>query len=147
MKRYGSGDLTQEIKAKTRIPVIVGPMFLVSGPELVISCSKAGVVGSFPTLNARTPEVLDSWLGEINAALSDESSPSVAPYAANLIVHPTNQRLQTDLDLLIKHRVGFVIASVGSPAPIVAAIKDYDGIVFSDVATVRHARRKLALMA
>lgn len=92
-------------------------MFLVSGPDLVIACSRAGVVGSFPTLNARTGAILDEWLGAITAALA--ASPDAAPFAANLIVHSTNPRIADDLDAVVRHGVPMVIASVGNPAPVV----------------------------
>ena len=89
----GDSGLAAELRAKLALPVLAGPMFLVSGPELVIGCCRAGVVGSFPTLNARTPEILDQWLTRIAAELDAHA----APYATNLIVHATNGRLVEDL--------------------------------------------------
>ncbi|MCC5858966.1 MAG: nitronate monooxygenase [Ectothiorhodospiraceae bacterium] len=139
MARYGSKALAQELRARLRVPVVVGPMFLVSGPELVIGCSRAGVIGSFPTLNARTTGILDTWLSEIRTALAQ--APSAAPYAANLIVHSSNARLMDDVDLVVHHKVEIVIASVGNPASVIPAIKGYGGIVFSDVASIKHAQR------
>lgn len=117
--------------------MLVGPMFLVSGPDLVIACSQAGVAGSFPTLNARTTAILDQWFERITTELK----PGAAPYAANLIVHSTNLRLDEDVDLVVKHKVPLVIASVGNPGRVVAAVKSYGGMVFSDVASLKHARR------
>ena len=133
----GDSSLATKLRAKLRLPVLAGPMFLVSGPELVIACCRAGVAGSFPTLNARTTEILDQWLGRIAA----EVTSGAAPYAANLIVHPTNTRLAEDVDLVVKHRSPLVIASVGNPERVIAAIKGYGGLVFSDVASLKHARR------
>lgn len=133
----GDPAIASTLRAKLVLPVLVGPMFLVSGPELVIACCRAGVVGSFPTLNARTPDILDQWLGKLAADLT----PDAAPYAANLIVHPTNERLPDDLALVVGHKVPLVIASVGNPRPVVDQVHDYGGLVFSDVASVKHARR------
>ncbi len=136
--KFGDADLAQRLGQRLKLPVIAGPMFLISGPDLVIACSSAGVIGSFPTLNARTVEILDEWLGRINAALA---APNVAPYAANLIVHPTNTRLAKDVALVVKHKSPLVIASVGNPTPVTAQVKGYGGLVFSDVASLKHARR------
>jgi len=133
----GDPHLATKLRPQFKLPILVGPMFLVSGPDLVIACSKAGVAGSFPTLNARTTAILDQWLARINAELKNSS----APYAANLIVHPTNTRLEEDLGLVVKYKAPLVIASVGNPNHIVAAVKGYGGLVFSDVASLKHARR------
>lgn len=133
----GDRNLASKLRTQFHLPVMVGPMFLVSGPELVIACSQAGVAGSFPTLNARTTDILDQWLTRITAELK----PGHAPYAANLIVHPTNTRLTDDVALVVKHRSPLVIASVGNPGSVVAAVKGYGGLVFSDVASLKHARR------
>lgn len=136
----GDSTLAARLRAKLTLPVLAGPMFLVSGPELVLGCCKAGVIGSFPTLNARTTEILDQWLGRITAELS----PDAAPYAVNLIVHQTNKRLEADLDLIIKHKAPIVIASVGNPERIIAKVKSYGGLMFCDVASLKHARRAAA---
>jgi nitronate monooxygenase len=112
-------------------------MFLVSGPDLVIASCRAGVAGSFPTLNARTTAILDQWLERITAELQAGG----APHAVNLIVHPTNTRLAEDVALVIKHKPPLVIASVGNPQPVIAAVKGYGGLTFSDVASLKHARR------
>jgi nitronate monooxygenase len=136
--KIGAPDLAQRLRRRLKLPVIAGPMFLVSGPDLVIASSRAGVIGSFPTLNARTVEILDEWLGRINAALA---APNVAPYAVNLIVHPTNTRLAEDVALVVKHKSPMVIASVGNPTPVIRQVKGYGGLVFSDVASLKHARR------
>lgn len=136
MTRLGNRNLAGELRAKLELPAIAAPMFLISGPELVIACCKAGVIGSFPTLNARTPAILDAWLARITAETA-----AAAPFAANLIVHHSNPRLEEDLALVASHRVPLVIASVGSPAGVVAKIHAHGGLVFSDVASLKHARR------
>lgn len=136
--RYGDPKLADALRQRVKLPVIAGPMFLVSGPDLVIACSQAGVVGSFPTLNARTLDILDEWLTRMTQA---SAAQGCAPYAANLIVHPTNTRLMEDVALVAKHRSPLVIASVGNPAPVIAEVKRYGGLVFSDVASLKHAKR------
>jgi nitronate monooxygenase len=133
----GDPHLAAKLRKQFRLPVLVGPMFLVSGPDLVIACSQAGVAGSFPTLNARSTAILDQWLARITSGLRRDD----APYAANLIVHPTNARLEEDLGLVVRHKAPLVIASVGNPGRVVAAVKGYGGLVFSDVASLKHARR------
>lgn len=139
--RRGDAALAGRLKSQLALPVIVAPMFLVSGPDLVIASSRARVMGSFPTLNARTPALLDEWLTRIGDELG--SSPGAAPFAANLIVHRTNPRAADDLAAVVRHRVPIVIASVGSPASVVEAVKGYGGVVFADVASLRHAHRAL----
>ncbi len=119
------------------MPVVVAPMFLVSGPELVVAAVRAGVCGAFPTLNARTPGELDDWL----RLMLEQTRDSAAPVAANLILHPSNPRREVDLDLVVKHQVPWVVASVGSPRPVVDRVHAYGGRVLSDVASVRHARK------
>ncbi len=133
--------LPELFRNRLRVPVVGAPMFLVSRPPLVIAQCKAGVPGSFPTLNARPIEQLDAWLTEISGALEDD--PKAAPYGANLIVHRTNTRLEQDLQLVVKHKVPFVITSVGDPSEIVKHIHGYGGIVFHDVTTVRHAQKAI----
>ena len=105
-----------EIASQLRLPVIVAPMFLVSGPRLVVASCRTGLIGSFPTAYARTSEDLECWLCEIENGIA-QTPPGArkpAPYAANLIVHPTNPRMDDDLDLICKHRVPVVIASAFS---------------------------------
>lgn len=121
-----------------RLPLIAAPMFLVSGPELVVACRRAGVIGAFPTANCRTPEELDGWLARMAS-----DAPEGAPFAANLIVHRTNARLAEDLALVAKHCVPLVIASVGHPGPILDPIHAYGGLVFADVASMRHVEKAL----
>ncbi|WP_370154099.1 NAD(P)H-dependent flavin oxidoreductase [Ferrovibrio sp.] len=136
--QFGSRQLAARFMSRLQLPVIAGPMFLISGPDLVIGCCNAGVVGSFPSLNARTTVLLDEWLTRIAA---ETSGPNAAPYAVNMIVHPSNTRLEEDMMLVEKHKAPLVIASVGSPANIVARVHAYGGLVFSDVASLKHARR------
>lgn len=127
------------------LPAIVAPMFLVSGPRLVSATCKAGLIGSFPSANARTPEEFDGWLSEIEAELEGarklQADAPIAPYAVNLIMHPTNQRRAPDLEIIVAHRVPLVITSVGNPTPAIKAVHAYGGQVFCDVASVRHAQR------
>ncbi|EJM99697.1 2-nitropropane dioxygenase-like enzyme, partial [Herbaspirillum sp. YR522] len=129
------------------LPVIGSPMFLVSGPALVIAQCCAGVVGAFPALNARPQEQLDAWLTEIEGALSDyrlaHPGATVAPYAVNLIVHQSNQRLQEDLATCVRHRVPIVITSLHAPDQVVQQVHAYGGIVLHDVTTLRHARKAI----
>ena len=129
-------------------PVIAAPMFLVSGPHLVIEACKAGIAGTFPTLNARPIEVLDEWLTQINAELgaamaADPQAP-IAPYGVNLILHHSNKRLEQDFELVVKHKVPFVITSLGHPGEVVKAVHAYGGVVFSDVIHAYHAKKAIA---
>ena len=122
-------------------------MFLISGVELVVAACRNGVIGSFPTVNCRSPEQLDEWLGEIESRLgrhSDQTGKPAAPICANLIVHRSNARLEQDLQVLLRHRPEMVITSVGSPAPVLAPLHDAGAIVFADVASIRHAERAVA---
>jgi len=116
------------------LPVIAAPMTSVSGPELVIAACRAGVIGSFPTHNAASPEELDSWLRLIAARAGGG-----APVAPNLVVHRSNARLQADLDCLVRHQVELVITSVGSPAAVVHRLHEIGAQVYADVASLRHA--------
>ena len=127
--------LPEVIQKGLRLPVIAAPMFLVSGPDLVIAACRSGVIGSFPTPNCRTLDDLDEWLERISRETSD-----CAIYAPNLIVHKTNSRLLDDLELIVKYKAPLVIASVGRPDPVLEQIHDYGGLVFADVASLRHAR-------
>lgn len=136
--QLGSRALATRLSSQLQLPVIAGPMFLISGPDLVIACCNAGIVGSFPSLNARTTALLEEWLTRIAA---ETRSPGSAPYAVNLIVHASNTRLEEDLAIVEKHKAPLVIASVGNPASVAARVHAYGGLVFSDVASLKHARR------
>ncbi len=126
------------------LPVIAAPMFLISGPELVIECCKNGIVGTFPALNQRTSEGFEEWLIQIKSALEQyekETGKKPAPFGVNLIVHQTNPRLQADLMLCIKHKVPLIITSLGAVSQVVDAIHGYGGLVFHDVIKKRHAEK------
>ncbi len=126
---------------RLRLPLIAAPMFRVSGPELVIAACRSGVVGAFPTSNARSVDELEDWLTRIAGALAEarSSGRAAAPFCANLIVRQA--RLADDLACLVRHRVELVIASVGSPAPVIGPLHDVGALVFADVATLRHAEK------
>ena len=130
-----------------RIPVIGAPMFIVSCPELVIEQCKAGIVGSFPALNARPQEVLDTWLSrireELEAYAEENPDKMVAPFAVNQIVHKSNDRLTADMETCIKHEVPIIITSLRPPAEIVQAVHGYGGVVFHDVINLRHATKAM----
>lgn len=139
MIRGGNGDVVARLRDRLRVPIIVSPMFLVSGVDLVVSSCQAGVIGSLPALNARSSAIFDTWLGEVEAGLRE--TPDAAPYAVNLIVHSTNERLEADLDLCVAHKVPIIIASVGSPRSVIDKVHSYGGLVICDAGSVRHARR------
>jgi nitronate monooxygenase len=126
---------------RLRIPVIGAPMFIAGNPRLVIGQCKAGIVGSFPALNARPKEALDGWLTEIEAALAGQ--PQAAPYAVNQIVHKSNDRLEHDIEVCIRHKVPITITSLRAPNEVVARVHAYGGIVLHDVISVRHAEKAL----
>ncbi|MEE8371577.1 MAG: nitronate monooxygenase, partial [Sphingomonadales bacterium] len=127
------------------LPVVAAPMFLISGPDLVVAACRSGVIGGFPTLNARTLEQLDDWLKEIEDRLDahNQENPTkpAAPHAANLIVHRSNSRASDDLALLSEHKVPIVITSVGHPGDTAHKVHDYGGVVFHDVINLHHARK------
>ncbi len=126
------------------LPAIAAPMFLISGPKLVIECCKNGIVGTFPALNQRTSEGFEEWLIEIKTALEafeKETGNKAAPFGVNLIVHPTNPRLEADIKLCVKHRVPLIITSLGAVSQVVDAIHSYGGLVFHDVIKKRHAQK------
>ena len=124
-------------RLRLRVPVVAAPMFLVSTPELVLACCRAGVVGSFPALNLRTAAELEGWLTAIDGQLE----PDDAPYAVNLIVHSSNARLRDDLAVLARHRVPIVITSLGAASEVVDAVHAWGGIVLHDVTNAHHARK------
>lgn len=132
---------------RLRVPLIGAPMFIVSGPELVIAQCQAGIVGSFPALNARPQEQLDAWLVQIKTALEEYATAHpeqpVAPYAVNQIVHASNTRLQADMEVCVRHEVPIIITSLRPPADVVKAVHSYGGLVFHDVISIRHARKAI----
>ncbi len=130
------------------LPVIGSPLFIVSNPELVIEQCKAGIVGSFPALNARPEPVLDQWLTRIETELAAyraaHPEAKIAPYAVNQIVHASNTRLQHDVEVCVAHKVPIMITSLRAPDLVVAAAHSYGGLVFHDVTNITHAKRAIA---
>ena len=132
----------QSLQKGLALPAICAPMFIVSNPDLVIAQCRGGLIGSFPALNARPPELLDSWLTRIRAQLVDD--PDAAPFAVNQIIHQSNERLEHDMALCVKHEVPLIITSLRAPDAIVPQVHAYGGLVFHDVISVRHAEKALA---
>ncbi|MFJ4390594.1 NAD(P)H-dependent flavin oxidoreductase [Pseudomonas soli] len=132
-------SLPASLAKHLRLPLVAAPMFLISNPRLVLACCANGVVGSFPALNQRDSAGFKAWLEEIEAGLAELRAP--APYAVNLIVHPSNPRLQADLALCVEHRAPIVITSLGAVKEVVDAVHGYGGLVFHDVTTRRHAEK------
>jgi len=134
-----------------RLPVVGAPLFIVSGPELVIAQCKAGIVGSFPALNARPQHVLDEWLTRINIELDaykkDNPDAIVAPYAVNQICHGSNNRLMEDMETCVKHKVPIVITSLQANKHVYDAVHSYGGIIMHDVINIRHTEKALELGA
>lgn len=131
--------LPESLAGRLRLPAIAAPMFLTSGPDLVVETCRSGVVGTFPALNQRTTEGFVSWLEEIETRLA--AFPAPAPYGVNLIVHRTNPRLAADLDVVVRHKVPLVITSLGAVNEVVQAVHSYGGLVFHDVIGRRHAEK------
>ena len=126
------------------IPAIAAPMFLISGPQLVIECCKSGIVGTFPALNQRTSEGFEAWIVEIKAALSayeKETGKKPAPFGVNLIVHRSNPRLEADLAICVKHKIPLIITSLGAVSELVETVHSYGGLVFHDIIKKRHAEK------
>ena len=139
--------LPKSLEGKLRIPLIGAPMFIVSGPELVIAQCQAGIIGGFPALNARPQSALADWLKQIKESLAEyaEKNPDqpVAPYAVNQIVHASNSRLLDDMATCVEHEVPIIITSLRPPAEVVTAVHAYGGLVFHDVISLRHARKAI----
>ena len=126
------------------LPAVAAPMFLISGPQLVIECCKHGVVGTFPALNKRTTEGFEEWVVEIKTALAafeKETGKKAAPFGVNLIVHPTNPRVMPDLEVCVKHQVPLIITSLGAVPDLVNAVHSYGGLVYHDIIKKRHAEK------
>lgn len=135
------------IESRLRLPLIAAPMFLVSGVDLVVAACANGVIGSFPTVNCRTPDQLDGWMTEMADRLrdhADRTGTASAPICPNLIVHRSNARLDDDLRVVLRHKPEMVITSVGSPEPVLKPLRDAGALVFADVASIRHAERAAA---
>jgi nitronate monooxygenase len=132
-------SLPAGLKSRLTLPLIAAPMFLVSGPALVIAACRAGAIGAFPTANCRTIAELDAWLDEIKAATA-----GAAPFCPNLIVHRSNPRVADDLAAVLRAKPEMVITSVGSPEPVMKPLKDAGCLVLADVASLRHAEKAVA---
>ena len=137
--------IPNSIKDNISIPVIGAPLFLISVPDLVIAQCKAGIIGSFPALNARPQHVLEEWIVRIKTELKEyqDQNPDkkVAPFAVNQICHGSNDRLQGDMEICVKHEAPIIITSLRPPAEVVEAAHSYGGLVFHDVINVRHAKK------
>jgi nitronate monooxygenase len=140
--------IPENLQGRLRLPVIGAPMFIVSTPRLVLAQCKAGIIGAFPALNARPVAQLDDWLAEISSELASHARANplakTAPFAVNQIVHSSNNRLEQDVALCVKHRVPIIITSLRPPAEVVAAVHGYGGLVFHDVINLRHAEKAAA---
>lgn len=138
--------LPKHIVDQLELPVIVAPMFLVSSPDMVISACKSGVIGSFPSLNARTTAILEEWfvrmIDELSKAKEKEPNRKVAPWAVNIVLHQQhNTRLEEEIALIKKYQPSIVMTSLGNPARVADIVHSYNGLVFSDVTTLAHARK------
>lgn len=131
--------ITAKLRARMQLPLIGSPLFIISNPDLVIAQCKAGVIGSFPSLNARPLPQLEEWLQRLNTELG----PDDAPYAVNLIVHKSTDRLMADLELVVKYKVPVVITSLGAREDVNAAVHSYGGIVLHDVINNRFAKKAI----
>jgi nitronate monooxygenase len=131
--------LPQNLEGRLRLPAIAAPLFLASGPDLVVEVCRSGLVGTFPALNQRTSTGYTQWLEEIETRLTQ--FPHAAPYGVNLSVHKSNPRLAADLEVTIHHKVPLVITSLGAVKDVVEAVHSYGGLVFHDVINLRHAQK------
>jgi len=139
--------LPKALTGTLTLPVIASPMFIVSGPDLVVAECLSGIVGAFPALNARAPDTLDGWLTRIKAELAKaraaDPTRRIAPFAVNQIVHASNDRLERDMETCVAHEVPVIITSLRAPGEVVRQAHSYGGVVFHDVTTVRHAEKAL----
>ncbi|MGB6242920.1 MAG: nitronate monooxygenase family protein [Castellaniella sp.] len=139
--------LATSLHQNMTLPVMAAPMFIVSGPELVIAQCASGIIGSMPALNARPQEKLDAWLTQIEEGLAAlraaEPDRPIPPYAINHIIHQSNDRLQADLETCAQHRVPLIITSLRAPNQVVDAVHSWGGKVFHDVTTLRHAQKAI----
>ncbi len=137
-----------DLLSRLRVPVVAAPMFLVSGPELVLAACRAGIVGAFPTPNARPIEVLEQWMRRITEGLAraadEQDAHTLGPWCANLVTHSSNTRLPDDLALLSRYRPPLVVTALGSPKPALGCVHDYGGRVIADVTSLALARKAVA---
>lgn len=140
-----------DVLKQVRIPVIGAPLFIVSGPELVIAQCKAGIIGSFPALNARPSGTLEKWIVRIKLELAEYQAANpdktVAPFAVNQICHPSNNRLQEDMEVCVKHEVPIIITSLQANQQVYDATHSYGGIILHDVTNIRHTKKALSMGA
>jgi len=139
-------SMPKVLQGRLRIPVIGSPLFIVSGPELVIAQCKAGIVGSFPALNARPEPVLEQWIVRIKdelAAWEKQTGKRAAPFAVNQICHSSNDRLPHDIEVCKRQQVPIVITSLRAPKEVVEATHSYGGIVLHDIINIRHAKKAI----
>ena len=136
-------NLPFDFADRLRIPLIVAPMFLVSNPKMAVAACRAGVIGSYPAHSTRTKEVFEEWLWESEEALAEAEANGErpAPLAVNLVVHPSNARMEGDLEIVLKHKVPIVLTSKGAPEDVFKMIHEYGGITMHDVASARHAEK------
>ena len=131
-----------------RLPIFAAPMFLISGPELVLEACKAGIIGAFPTPNARPIEMLETWMRQITEGLAQardaQGASTVGPWCANLVTHSSNTRLAEDLALVAKYRPPVVVTALGSPKPAIEVVHGYGGLVFADVIGIALAKKAVA---
>ncbi len=132
--------LPSSIADRLRLPAIAAPMFLVSGLEMVLAACKGGMIGSFPANNARTLDILDDWMGQINKALPADAP----PWAINIMVHRSYSRWEEEMELVLKHKPPIVITALGSPTAVIEAVHAYGGLVYADVNSVSFARKAAA---
>jgi len=132
-------DRINAIKSRLRLPAICAPMFLVTGPEMVISACKSGVMGTFPATNARTEDQLVSWLDQISTSVTA----SDAPWALNMITHNSYGRFDAELDLVRRYQPELVITALGGPHRVTDTVHDYGGLVFADVNSPKFARKAI----
>lgn len=140
--------LPQSITDSLELPVIAAPMFLVSGPELVIASCENGIIGSFPLQNARTLEILENWLKQLTSTLSEikaqNPTKKIAPWAANLVVHRSYDRMEKELELVKKYQPPIVITALGNPREVIETVHSYGGLVFADVNSIAFAKKAAA---
>jgi nitronate monooxygenase len=140
--------MSARLAFQLRLPVVAAPMFLVSGPDLVLAACRAGIVGAFPTPNARPIEVLEDWMQQITQGLerakNEQAPETIGPWCANLITHSSNTRLPEDLALIAKYRPPVVVTALGSPKPAIEVVHGYGGIVLADVINLTLARKAVA---
>jgi nitronate monooxygenase len=140
------GVLTEieQIKKHLVLPAIAAPMFLVSGPALVIEACKAGIIGCFPTMNAKDPGLLDEWFQTISDEVAYPDKRQVGPWSANIIVHSSSKRFDSDFKLLLEYKPRLVITALGSPKRVCDKVHEYGGLVFADVSSVVFAKKAVA---